>query len=68
MTIKEAIEKYNYINYLITDIKDTIGPILNQDTGPLQQYRINSGDMAKIVIYLNKYIEVLENRLEEEFK
>ena len=68
MTIREAVEHYNIINNMINEIKDTLAPILKQDTGPLGDYRINSTDMAKITTYLNNYIKILEDKLEDDFK
>ena len=70
MTIKEAVEKYNHIKNEITDIKNTISPILqNPIIDPLSTYyKINSEYMTTIVTYLNNYIKILEQRLEEEFK
>ena len=68
MTIREAVEHYNIINNMINEIKDTLAPILKQDTGPLGDYRINSTDMAKITTYLSNYIKILEDRLEDDFK
>ena len=68
MTIREAVEHYNIINNMINEIKDTLAPILKQDTGPLGDYRINSTDMTKITTYLSNYIKILEDKLEDDFK
>ena len=68
MTIREAVEHYNIINNMINEIKDTLAPILKQDTGTLGDYRINSTDMTKITTYLSNYIKILEDKLEDDFK
>ena len=68
MTIKDAVEYYNMINDKIQDVKNTMEPILSQDTGPLKVYHISPSDMAKITTYLNNYIKMLEDKLEEDFE
>lgn len=68
MTFRDAAEYYENINTTIEDIHNTLKPILRQDTGPLEQYYIGLSDMRKIVVYLNKYIRILEEKLDEEIK
>ena len=68
MTIKDAVEYYNMINDKIQDVKNTMEPILSQDTGPLKLYHISLSDMAKITTYLSNYIKMLEDKLEEDFE
>jgi len=70
MTIKDAVELYNGINDKITDIKNTLGPILKAPIiDPLgNYYKINQTDMVKITNYLTQYIKVLEQKLEEEYE
>lgn len=68
MTFRDAAEYCENINITIEDIHNTLKPILRQDTGPLEEYSIGLSDMRKIVVYLNKYIRILEDKLNEEIK
>lgn len=68
MTFKEAVEYYQDIEDEIDSIRNTVGPILKQDNGPLGEYHISTKDIAQITVFLNNYIRTLEDKLDEEIK
>ena len=68
MTIREAVEKYQYINDEIVNVKNFIKSIFAQDTGPLKQYHLNESEMTRIAFYMERYIDQLENELDKELE
>ena len=67
MTIKEAVELYNDIEIKITEVKLTMSNIMKRDKDILNCYNVYPSEMEKIAKYLEEYIGILQNTLEQSF-
>ena len=73
MTIEEAVELYNHVNYKIYDIDQILSRIqehINDNSGinPRGYYEVGKYDLIALNTYLREYEEMLKGQLDEVFE